>query len=86
MLVDFGEMADPILAAVLKKLLALDTPFALRICETALLFGLIVGASYVRTRVQDPIVFMAAYAIGVFGFLLMLARLFSLIASLVEPK
>jgi len=78
-------MADRILAAVLRKLLALDTPFGVRIFEIALLFGLIVGASYVRARIHDPIVFMAAYAIGTFGYLLMLARVFSLIDSLTEP-
>ena len=76
-------MPDPTIG-ILKKLLSLDTPVAVRIFEIALLLCLIAFAAYMSEDVRNPLVIIAAQTIGVFGVLAIMALIVVLIATIVR--
>ena len=76
-------MPDPTIG-ILKKLLSLDTPVAVRIIEIALLLCLIAFAAYMSEDVRNPLVIIAAQTIGVFGVLAIMALIVVLIATIVR--
>lgn len=76
-------MSDPSIAAILKKLLSLDTPVARRIFEIALLVGLIWFCSYVGERNKGKeLVEFAANLVEVFGGLILFAMLAGLVVTI----
>jgi hypothetical protein len=79
-------MPDPIVTTpVLKKLLSLNTPVALRIFEIALLLGLIVVSAYLGEQLkQYPIIYVATGIIETFGTLLLMAMVIGLFITIMK--
>lgn len=80
-------MPDPITASVIKKLLSLQTPIAVRIFEIALLLGLIAASQYVADHFKSShgsFLELAAESVGIVGFLALFFLMFSLIAIIAK--